>query len=278
MKKVLSVLCMALLAGGMIFTSCNKQYTITTAAEPAEGGTVTGGGTFDAQAEATLTATPNAGWEFVQWQDNSKENPVKVTVTKDETWTAHFKKVEPGVKVAFKNSNWDAESSAISALTASTIWFISAAKNNGQFPMVDVFMLTTATGNHSSGVNENNGALTSDDFEMIDYYETYIIEITDNQGATVDRGDWWAKNATVNIGSFDANTLKINANVNATMFSADLAFCDDPETGQVACGVADAPTTSMAVNINNITLQTVTAKDIFKKKGISGKAVRKVAR
>ena len=276
MKKVLSVLCMALLAGGMIFTSCNKQYTITTAAEPAEGGTVTGGGTFDAQAEATLTATPNAGWEFVQWQDNSKENPVKVTVTKDETWTAHFKKAEPGVKVAFKNSNWNA--SEYEAYTFLPVWLVSAAKADGQLPMVDVAMLTTNTGNHTSGVDVNNGELTSNDFGMIDYYETYIIEITDETGDTEDRGDWWAKNATVNIGSFDANTLNINANVNATMFSADLAFCDDPETGQVACGVAAAPTTSMVVNINNITLQTDLTKNVFKKKGFSGKAVRKVAR
>ena len=65
MKKLLSVFCMAVLAGGMIFTSCTKNFTITTAAEPAEGGTVTGGGTYQDGAVCTITAVPNEGWEFV---------------------------------------------------------------------------------------------------------------------------------------------------------------------------------------------------------------------
>ena len=66
MKRFLSLVCMALLAGGMIFTSCDKKYTITVEANPANAGTVTGGGTFTDQATTTLTATPNAGYQFVK--------------------------------------------------------------------------------------------------------------------------------------------------------------------------------------------------------------------
>ena len=46
MKKVLSVLCMALLAGGMIFTSCTKNFTITVNSNNDAWGTVTGTGTY----------------------------------------------------------------------------------------------------------------------------------------------------------------------------------------------------------------------------------------
>lgn len=109
MKKVLSVLCMALLAGGMIFTSCTKNFTITTAAEPAEGGTVTGGGTYADQVTATLTAVPNAGWEFEKWQDGSTQNPRTITVTANETWTAHFKQIPQNEsKVTFQGNTWKA--------------------------------------------------------------------------------------------------------------------------------------------------------------------------
>ena len=42
-------------------------YTISVNANPIEGGSVTGGGTYNEGASVTLTATPNSGYEFVNW-------------------------------------------------------------------------------------------------------------------------------------------------------------------------------------------------------------------
>ena len=53
-------------------------------------GTVTGGGTYNGGATATLTATPNTGYHFVQWQDGNTQNPRTITVTGDATYTAAF--------------------------------------------------------------------------------------------------------------------------------------------------------------------------------------------
>ena len=65
-------------------------HTITaTSADPAMG-TVTGGGTYNGGATATLTATPNSGYHFVQWQDGNTHNPRTITVTGDATYTATF--------------------------------------------------------------------------------------------------------------------------------------------------------------------------------------------
>ena len=65
-------------------------HTITaTSADPAMG-TVTGGGTYNGGATATLTATPNMGYHFVQWQDGNTQNPRTITVTGDATYTATF--------------------------------------------------------------------------------------------------------------------------------------------------------------------------------------------
>ena len=109
MKRFLSLVCMALLAGGMIFTSCDKKYTITVEANPANAGTVTGGGTFNDQVTTVLTATPNAGYQFVKWQDGVKENPRTITVSGDATYTAFFEAIPQNeAKITFGNSVWTA--------------------------------------------------------------------------------------------------------------------------------------------------------------------------
>ena len=66
------------------------QYEITTASNPAEGGTVTGGGIYEYGSTATLTATPNEGYIFICWNDGGGSNPRQVTVTGDATYTAMF--------------------------------------------------------------------------------------------------------------------------------------------------------------------------------------------
>ncbi len=66
------------------------QYTITTAANPVEGGTVAGGGTYDYGTAVSLVATPNANYRFLCWSDGVATNPRHVTVTQNATYTALF--------------------------------------------------------------------------------------------------------------------------------------------------------------------------------------------
>ncbi|MBD5392071.1 leucine-rich repeat domain-containing protein, partial [bacterium] len=65
-------------------------YTVTVLANDASMGTVSGGKTYASGAEATLTAVPNAGYHFVQWDDENTDNPRTLTVTADITLTAIF--------------------------------------------------------------------------------------------------------------------------------------------------------------------------------------------
>ena len=67
-----------------------QEYTITTNVTPAGAGTVTGGGTFAYGATVMLTATPNTGYEFLQWSDGNMQNPRIITVTGNATYTALF--------------------------------------------------------------------------------------------------------------------------------------------------------------------------------------------
>ena len=58
------------------------------------GGTVTGGGTYDYGTQVTLTATPNAGYQFVRWSDGNTNPARTFTVTSDITLTAVFEAVQ----------------------------------------------------------------------------------------------------------------------------------------------------------------------------------------
>ena len=68
-----------LLTNHTIFGTCNSQQ-----------GSVTGSGTYQYGTIATLTALPNEGYVFTQWSDGNKDNPRKVMVTADATYTAEF--------------------------------------------------------------------------------------------------------------------------------------------------------------------------------------------
>lgn len=65
-----------------------EQYTVQVTA--GTGGSVTGGGTYNTGATATLTATPDPGYGFTSWSDGSTANPYQLTVTEDVTLSATF--------------------------------------------------------------------------------------------------------------------------------------------------------------------------------------------
>ena len=70
--------------------SVPTQYTITATSNNNAWGTVSGGGTYNAGATATLTATAASGYHFVQWQDGNTANPRTITVSGNATYTATF--------------------------------------------------------------------------------------------------------------------------------------------------------------------------------------------
>jgi len=72
------------------------QYTVTVSVDPAEGGTVTGGGTYNQGANVTVTATANAGYAFVNWTECgqvSTSASYTFVANADRTLVAHFQTV-----------------------------------------------------------------------------------------------------------------------------------------------------------------------------------------
>ena len=82
------------------FVSAPVNYTITATADPVEGGTITGAGTYQSGSTCTLTATPNTGYEFTNWTENGTEVSTNAsytfTVTCNRNLVANFTSVSGG--------------------------------------------------------------------------------------------------------------------------------------------------------------------------------------
>jgi len=76
----------------------NYQYYLTVLANPASGGTVSGGGWFAANTTATVTATPAGGYHLVNWTGANAiagSNSATVKMTGPLTATANFAPTPP---------------------------------------------------------------------------------------------------------------------------------------------------------------------------------------
>ena len=65
------------------------NYTVTLKSSPTDGGTTSGGGTFEKGTVKTISATPNPGFRFVKWSDGGYQNH-SVTWDSNKTITAYF--------------------------------------------------------------------------------------------------------------------------------------------------------------------------------------------
>ena len=75
-------------------------YQVTVQPNDAAMGTTTGGGVYIANEEATVTATPNEGYEFINWTIGEEEQSTETTytfeVTASVTLIANFQKIDEG--------------------------------------------------------------------------------------------------------------------------------------------------------------------------------------
>ena len=71
-----------------------NTYTVSVSANPTEGGTVTGGGTFTYGESCTITATVNDDFSFINWTEEgsfvSSDATYTFTVTDHRNFVAHF--------------------------------------------------------------------------------------------------------------------------------------------------------------------------------------------
>ena len=145
------------------------KYTVTV---KAENGTVEGAGEYEEGAEATLTATANEGYEFVNWTvdgtEVSTKNPYKFNVTADIEVVANFKEaavVEPTTETVYfiNNKSWSKVNVYAWDPTQNANWPGKAAtKEAEQVAGYDVYSYTVEAGAHKNVIFNNGSAQTND--------------------------------------------------------------------------------------------------------------------
>jgi hypothetical protein len=105
-----------ILLSGCKSVQTQKPYgTVIVYGIPSNGGTVAGGGSYPAQTTIQISASPNSGWAFNQWNDGN-QNAVRLVKVPNPngsvTYTATFVQLTPGpVNIVV---GWTAEPTAVS--------------------------------------------------------------------------------------------------------------------------------------------------------------------
>ncbi|MBO6026088.1 MAG: carboxypeptidase regulatory-like domain-containing protein [Bacteroidales bacterium] len=90
-------------------TLAPNSYTISVSANPSDGGTVTGGGSYQEGQSCTITATPAAGYIFLRWTENgnlvSTDANYTFPVTDNRTFIAQFQQGSYVVSTSSNPSN-----------------------------------------------------------------------------------------------------------------------------------------------------------------------------
>ena len=119
-----------------VFDVAPTNYTITATANPSNGGSVDGGGTYASGSTCTLRATPNNGYTFVNWTKNgtqvSTNSMYSFTVTGNGSYVANFEPipVEYTITVNAEPANGGTVSGGGTYAEGSTC-VISAMPNDG---------------------------------------------------------------------------------------------------------------------------------------------------
>ncbi len=82
-----------------------NNYQVVVNPNNAAYGSTTGSGSYNYGTQITISATPNIGYEFTQWNDGNTQNPRTVTVTGNATYTATFTALSYTLTVVPDNNN-----------------------------------------------------------------------------------------------------------------------------------------------------------------------------
>ena len=76
----------------LMFASCQKEFTITVSSNNTDLGITSGSGTYQKGSEIEISAIPKSRCKFVKWEDGDTNNPRRITIREEKTYTAVFDK------------------------------------------------------------------------------------------------------------------------------------------------------------------------------------------
>ncbi len=190
-----------------------KSYTIGVSANPENGGTVEGGGSYDHGQNCTVKATPAEGYAFTNWTDDgevaSEDADYTFTVTSNRTLVANFKELQAN-EYSIQVSANPTEGGTVTGggtYTQGTSCTVRATKNTGYR-----FVNWTENGNHVWDLAEYEFTVEGNRILVANFEAEapaeYTINVSANPsnggtvtgGGTYQHGDQCTVEATANEG------------------------------------------------------------------------------
>ena len=170
------------------------KYQVNVSANDNAMGTVTGGGEYEEEATALLTATPNAGYQFVNWTvggvEKSTNTTYSFTVTEAVEVIANFQEIPKTTVYFVNNKNWSAVCAYAwegtkgenQSWPGANITANKLAEKIGEF---DVYSYTVEEGSHAKVIfNNNNNGSQTENFVWTDGKYYYMGAAADYAGGT----------------------------------------------------------------------------------------------
>lgn len=225
-------------AGNYVANFTIDSYQITATADPADGATVTGGGTYALGAAATLKVTPNTGYRFLYWTRNdaiySYFGTINIEVSADATFVAHLEKKSYQVNLSVSPIGSGTATGEGTYLYGDTVKLVATANSGYEFykwvsntynvSNSDHYTFTitedrefTAVFHPAISVDENDVKPfaiypnPADDIIVIEAEETIIkVEIYDPTGLMVLHKDFDSNNTSIDVSTLQSGVYVIN--------------------------------------------------------------------
>lgn len=207
-------------------------YTITATANPANGGRITGAGSYASGLSVTLNASANNGFEFVNWTENGTEVSTSAsytfTITEDRTLVANFNATTPDTYTVTTTANPTNGGTVTGSgsYTSGASVTVNATANNG-FEFVN----WTENGTSVSTNASYTFNITADRNLVANFSaivpDTYTVTITANptNGGTVTGGGAYTAGSSVTVTATANNGFEfVNWTENGTAVSSNASY------------------------------------------------------
>ena len=239
------------ISGNATYTAYfTNQHTITVLSGNQNMGSASGGGTYAYNTTVTITATPNQGYEFTQWNDGNTSNPRTITITGSATYTAAFSPINYTITVVSGEPTMGDVSGSGSFPYNSQTTIVATPNEHYEFTQwndgntsnprtISIAGNATYTAHfsiqhHTLNVVSNSNTMgTTTGSGTYEYNTTVTIAATPNQGYEFTR---WNDGNTSN-----PRTIIVTRDTNFTATFAPIDYTitvnsDDPQIGSVSGG------------------------------------------